>query len=292
MLHVTNGDIVAELIRKTGVSGEVVPWRDVLHEGPVPAGLPLERLSETRARFIAASGWASLPEALRQFGARDAALRAARRATLWFEHDLYDQLQLIQILGTLATQPETKAELIVIGHFSGVAPFHGLGQLTPAQLASLWPTRRPASTAELSLGARAWKAFTSANPAMLREFVATADFAPLPLLRPALERLLEEYPASPGGLSRTDRQILAAVAAGAEDFASLFRATQQKEPAPFHGDATLRLHVDDLASARTPLLTRAPYRLTDAGRRVLAGELDARQLTGLDRWIGGVHLTG
>lgn len=287
MLHLTNGDVAASLLRRTGVSGDVVPWRDVLHEGPVPAGLPLERMSETRARFIAACRWGELTDVLRQFGARDAALRAARRVTLWFEHDLYDQLQLLQILATIAQQTGTTAHLIAIDAFPGVEPFEGLGQLTIAQLASLWPKRRPVTPAQLALATRAWKAFTSPDPLALPALLAT-DLTALPLLRPALERLLEEYPAEPGGLSRTDRQILEAVRDGHTQFEDVFRATQRREAAPFHGDASLRLHVDALISARTPLLTRAPYQLTDAGARVLAGELDARPL--LDRWIGGVHL--
>jgi hypothetical protein len=64
MLHITNGDSAAEVIRRAGVQGDVLPWRDVLHEGPVPQGLSLEELLGVRARFIAAAGWASFDDAL------------------------------------------------------------------------------------------------------------------------------------------------------------------------------------------------------------------------------------
>lgn len=289
MLHVTNGDIAAALIRQTGVLGEVMAWRDVLHEGPVPAGLPLERMSETRARFIAACGWASFTEAIRQFSARDAAFRSARRVTLWFEHDLYDQLQLLQILATLAQQPDTTAALIVIDSFPGMPEFRGLGDLTPVQLATLWPQRQPVTAAQLTLAARAWKAFTASDPTALRAFLST-DVSALPLLRPALERLLEEYPAAPYGLGRTDRQILTAIADGTEDFDALFHHTQAAESAPYHGDTSLRLHLEDLMRSPAPLVSGPPYRLTELGQRVLAGEADARTLHPAERWIGGVRL--
>jgi hypothetical protein len=62
MLHVTNGDSAAEGIRASGVAGEVLPWRDVLHEGPVPAGLALAELSRVRAGFIADKGWGEAEE--------------------------------------------------------------------------------------------------------------------------------------------------------------------------------------------------------------------------------------
>jgi hypothetical protein len=35
-LHVTNGDSAAEGLRATGLARRILPWRDALHEGPVP----------------------------------------------------------------------------------------------------------------------------------------------------------------------------------------------------------------------------------------------------------------
>ena len=289
MLHITNGDATANLLRRTGLTGTVLAWRDILHEGPVPAGLSLEKMSEVRARFLSSYSGAPFPDVWREFGARDAALRAARNVVLWFEHDLYDQLQLIQILATLATQRETSAELICVGAFPGVEPFFGLGQLTPVQLASLSAQRRPVTSLQLAAGARAWKAFGSADPIAIRRVLAS-DLSPLPFLADALRRHLEEFPAAPDGLSRTERQILQAVAGGCQTFEAIFRASQQQETAPYLGDSTLKRQVDALTSARVPLLTREPITLTAAGQRVLSGETDARTLNGIDRWLGGVHL--
>ena len=47
----------------------------------------------------------------------------------------------------------------------------------------------------------------------------------------------------------------------------------------------------ELAGA-TPLvaLTDGSAAITDAGRRVLAGEADRVELRGIDRWVGGTHL--
>jgi hypothetical protein len=56
----------------------------------------------------------SFPAVSASFAERDGALRSARQVVLWFEHDLYDQLQLLQILATLSNQPGTAAEMICI----------------------------------------------------------------------------------------------------------------------------------------------------------------------------------
>ena len=74
MLHVTNGDAALAAIRGTGVEGEILPWRDVLHEGPVPAPATLDSLRPVRARFLGGQGWGSAVEI-----AQELELRVARR---------------------------------------------------------------------------------------------------------------------------------------------------------------------------------------------------------------------
>jgi hypothetical protein len=288
-LHITNGDVAAELIRRAGLARDVLPWRDVLHEGPVPAGLTLEAMSEERAKFIGSCGWGDEGDVRRGFEARDRALRGASHVVLWFEHDLYDQLQLIQILSALRGQPETEVELICIGEFPGIAPFYGLGQLTAEQISSLWPKRSRVAAAQFSLADRAWQAFSASEPAMLAGLLEE-DLSALPFLRAALERLREEYPAPQDGLSRTERQILAAVSVGASTFEAVFQQSQQREAAPYLGDSALRRHLDRLQAGASPLLTAEPLRVTAAGKQVLAGERNECRLNGIDRWIGGVHI--
>lgn len=289
MLHVTNGDSVRDSLRVAAVAGDLISWRDILHDGPTPAGLNLEEMSAVRAEFLAAWGAGEIEGLRRDFAQRDAALRAAREITLWFEHDLYDQLQLIQILTALGESAAT-VDLICVDRFPGVERFIGLGQLHPPQLQRLWPSRQRVDRSQTALARRAWQAFCAPEPTALPKFLREADCAALPFLRAALERHLEEFPGPVDGLSRNERQILEAIAAGHTSFPAVFGATQRREAAPYLGDTTLRSYLDRLAGAHTPLLTAEPYRLTDAGRRVLAGELSHVRLNGLDRWLGGVHL--
>src|SRR5215218_5092509 len=161
MLHVTNGDAAAEVIRASGVGGEVLPWRDVLHDGPVPAGLPLRELSAVRAAFIAGQGWGDADELRREVQARDEALAgfgAHDEVVLWFEHDLYDQLQLAQVLDWLAGQDSASTRLAMV-----CGPEY-LGPSTPERIAARFPERQPVTDAQLALGEAAWNAFRSPDP--------------------------------------------------------------------------------------------------------------------------------
>ncbi len=312
LLHITNGESAGTTLRQTTLGGAVLPWQDVLHEGPVPA-LPRPELLRTRARFLADCGWGAEQELLSSLERRDRqlldALRDQVQVVLWFEHDLYDQLQLIDALA-LAHSEDGAPELIVIGSFPGKPSFAGLGELTAAELETLWPSRGRATPAVLDAATTAWAAFRAPEPTALGEW-ATRDSAELPFLAAALLRLLEELPAPGDGLSGTERRALQAVAAGAHSAPAAFVAAQRLEPAPFLGDAwfyrglsvlgqgAARLVETDEGGALPPppplsdsrAFARLQLRLTATGEQTLRGGADRVELLGLDRWIGGTHLT-
>ena len=314
LLHLTNGESAGNTLRQTTLGGAVLSWQDALHEGPVPA-TPRRELLRTRARFLADCGWGRRQALLSSLERRDRqlldALRDGVHVVLWFEHDLYDQLQLIDALALLhAHAGETAPELIVIGAFPGKPSFAGLGELSASELETLWPDRRPASPAVLEAATEAWAAVREPKPAALAEW-ATRDSAELPFLAPALRRLLEELPAPADGLSGIERRALEALAAGAQTPPAAFVAAQRLEEAPFLGDAwfyralsalgqgsSRLVEADDGASLPPPpplgdshLFARLRLRLTPIGERVLRGEADRVEILGIDRWIGGTHVT-
>jgi hypothetical protein len=294
VLHVTNGDCTVEIMRRAHVVGDIVAWRDVLHEGPVPALGPAE-LRTVRAQFLATmgqTGTASLATVEADLFARDerlgAAVEAGERVVLWFEHDLYDQLQLLQILAGLPDLP-VGVELICVDSFPGRPGFAGLGELDPDELASLWPLRTPVVNEHVRVARAAWDVFRAPDPRGLAR-AATSSDPRLPFVAPALRRLLEELPGARDGLSRTERQLLAAIAAGARTRERAFLDGAANEEAPFLGDATAFDRLEELAGGPLPLLLTGELALTDAGAEVLAGRADRVALNGFDRWLGGVHV--
>jgi hypothetical protein len=302
MVHVTNGDSTASTLRAGGVVPRIVVWRDALHEGPVPA-VDDGELREARARFLGGNDAAAVDRVRRLLAKRDIALEAGRdgRYVLWFEADLYDQLQVAQILDRLArldVAPE-RITLISIGEHLGIARFGGLGQLDARQLAALPERAAVALTVDaLELGRRAWAAFRAPDPRGLGVIVEARS----PVLRfmpEAFDRLSREYPSARDGLSLTERRLLAAVADGAARAGEAFVRAAAREARPFLGDTLAFARLERLATADVPLVRAAapveghtPVSLTDAGRAVLAGEADHVTLNGIDRWVGGVHLQG
>jgi Domain of unknown function (DUF1835) len=287
-LHITNGDGVVYLLKKAGVVGTHLVWRDSLNEGPVPAGLSLEETSRLRARWLAERGYDNPIKLIHEFERRDAQFRRAtefQEVVLWFEHDLYDQLQLLQ---TLAALDEMNLEP---GRLSVIQTDHYLESMTVDEIAPLLPKRRTATAAIFKSAKRSWARFTSTAPDDLYA-AASEDAIGLPFLRPALQRLCEEYPWTRDGLSRSQRQALHAVAQGSGRSGELYARAQAREEAHFLSERVFEKLLEDLVNAPAPLVEEEDgcLVLTALGRRVTAGDADWLSERRIDRWIGGVHL--
>ena len=200
LFHVTNGESAGNTLRQTALGGAVLPWQDVLHEGPVPA-LPRNELLRTRARFLADCGLGTRQALLSSLEQRDRqlleALRDDLQVVLWFEHDLYDQLQLLDVLA-LAYAEEPEPELIVVGSFPGRPSFAGLGELTASELETLWPSRSRATAAALGAATSAWAALRRRSrphwPTGRRETPRTCRSS-----RPRCDGCSRNYPRRPTG---------------------------------------------------------------------------------------------
>jgi hypothetical protein len=313
-LHVANGTSVTRTLEAAGVPGKYSIWADPLHAGPVPAGLTDDELLEVRRRFLVPDGEAGAAgpggpagdphNDMRRW--RDVVARHEHydELVLWFEHDLFDQLNLVQVLTWIRAHvpPSKPVSLICIGSFPGRPDFKGLGELTVEELAPLFSTRAPVTGPQYALAERAWSAFRQPTPEALGA-LGHDDSSALPFLAPAITRLLQEYPWSADGLSRTERRLLTIASDGAVGLSQVFALINEDDRFYTITDGTLLETVAALIDTSPPLLrldrgdaSAHPFRgrisITDAGRAILARRLDRIEASGIDRWIGGVHLQG
>jgi hypothetical protein len=303
ILHICNGDATSQPLKTSGVPGVFKICADALVEGPCPPlwGRDWQRLrldflvdqpdAQPRAdevwdedfeRALGAEGWDEI--------------------VLWYEHDLYCQLLLVRLLALAArhTGPRPALTLVSIGEHPEVPGFMGLGELNAAQLAALFPARIPIDRSMIELGHDAWAAYSDPDPRALERLLAR-DLGALPFLARALRRHLEEFPAVGSGLSRTERRLLALVRAGTTDLVDVWRALNAGEDCHYLADNWYQRVVARLA-APPPLLSadalELPLRagrtlaITPLGADVLDGRADRLAQLPVDRWLGGVHLTG
>jgi len=300
ILNITNGDSTVKIMKEASIPGAFLPWRDVLHDGPVPEGLSLDELSEVRAQFIAERGWGKQEDIKKSFIERDNTLKSIEnyeKIILWFEHDLYDQLQLLQILDWFSQVPSAKAALSII------CTDQYLGMLTHEEMKDLFKHEEPVTKDQLVLSSKSWEAYRSATPEKWQDLLNT-DTSALPFLKGAIIRLLEEYPSCLNGLSRTAQQALTIVLQGEQRPGRVFGLYQEAEDRKFLGDSSFWVILHELLESSPPLLKipegkkltlpTSPDQeltITPTGREVLDGRRDWLEIVSLDRWIGGVHLT-
>lgn len=305
-LTLTNGDVAASILAEAGQDGRILPWRDILHEGPLSAA-PLTDHSMLRSAYLAARFGLDPVELAADFAARDAVIRGHRhfdRIEIWLEHDLYDQLQLLQILAFLADEGRVEGVLLVQAD-------DFLGNETPATILRLAERARPVDHRLLADAAAIWRDLAAPTPEPVAGRLASgAGLAAFPHMARALVRFLEELPDPHAGLGRTERKLLELLADGPRRPGKLFADVLAAEPAAFMGDWSFFRLIDDLAGAPEPLVSGLPtafpssdgalaeiylhseVALTSIGRAVLAGAIDHVRVNGIDRWWAGTRLHG
>jgi len=303
MLHVTSGDTAADSIRRALLGGIVLPWHDVLHEGPVPMGLRGEALRRERAAFLASLSHGDAQRIERLLQQRDEVLASFAlhdEVVFWFEPDLFDQLQLLQVLEHFAAaeRGEVLLTLVETAPADAAAPT-GLADLEPPQVAARFADRMLVSEEQIELAAFAWQAFRAPDPTLI-ERLRGMDLSALPHLSSAFLRHLEQFPSTRSGLGRTERCVLHALSAGARTEADLYRLQAEQEERPYIGRTVFRWYLDLLAAGEQPAIAidsaagdeSALFRLTERGHHYADGSADFVAENGIDRWWGGVHQHG
>ena len=317
-LNITNGDVAVGSLSDAGIEGKIIAWRDVLHEGPVDSSLSLDELSRQRARFIAGNNWDDFAHVSGNFVERDRMIQHLDyfdEVVLWFEDDLYDQLQLIQLLDLLVGHATVKLEDLVGGdtpkqpRISLIVVDGYIPPLEPEELQQLDANRPLARPDQFMLAKRAWAAFGSPDPSRIERLLQDSTSA-LPYLGRALRRHIEEFPSTENGLSRSEREALTAIAEGHVTPVAAFLEVANKQESIFLGDLVFYSYLERLSGRDHPLVTwtdgtpitaptaaesrdfvKREMALTPLGREVLAGRKDWQNINTQPRWLGGVEIS-
>lgn len=314
MLHIVNGDSVADKLKQGNIKGEILVWRELYPFGPVFKEMDELDNRRTRAAYlertlgIPASDYRQTCEAqeqkLRNFGKYD-------EVVFWFEHDLFDQTMLCYLLHWFKGRllKSTKLSLLCIGSYPGIPLFRGLGQLSTEQLETLSGTWHSIGEAEIELGSRVWDAYAADQPDQMLHLL-NGDTSALPFVREAFEMHLARLPSVFNGLGIVEQVTLEAIADGIRTPYELFRSVGDRLHVLGMGDLEFWYVLSSLTKGPNPLLKvegKTPFadfkrtslsfresmlQLTQLGQDVLTGKADFTVAGQLDKWVGGIHLQG
>lgn len=258
-IHITSGDNAGGNLAKAGLPGEVFVWHDVLYDGPRCPGWPDETTLKARAAFLedlTAGGLdrRCILDTLRCQYQKLAESASRKHIVLWFDACLFDQSMLAHVLMCLRHRNARNVELLCVDEFPGIDPYHGLGQLQPDELASLYGNRQPVADAQFEFAVRVDGAFATQDAGVLSELCQMTD-APLPWIPAAVVRWLQERPDSVTGLGRLEDLALAAIRAGNDTPCGIFASVAASDTPPqFWGDTTLWAKINALAEREPPLV--------------------------------------
>jgi len=259
VLHITSGDAAGGLLAASGISGEILVWHDILYDGPRSTGWPDDDTLAARAGFLEKVTGGGLDRAniLDTLNAQYGKLRTAEgydRVVLWFDACLFDQAMLCHILACLRSLETERVELLCIDAFPGIEPYHGIGQLSPEQLASVYHRRQDLTAAQWGFAQHVDRAFALQDPAAFQELAGRQE-APLPWVPAAVRRWLAEQPDDATGLGRLEALALEAIRSGCRTPAEIFAfASSRETPPQFWGDITLWAQINGLADREPPLV--------------------------------------
>jgi len=290
ILNIVNSNIVLNQLKNSNIDGDFLAWEDFLHEGPVPENLSLEKLSKIRAKFIAQKGLEDIQNIYKKFKYRNNILKTYKKYNqidLWFENDLYDQLQLIQILDWFSKSAINNNNIYII------SPNNYLMKSTPKDLKKFAIYNRELVNHNHFITAKkAWMAFSSESPYSWCKLL-NDDTDSLPFLKDTVQRIIEEYPNNINGLSRTAHQALLSISKNIHHPNNIFIDYQKSEYRPFMGDIIFFYILKELVENNLLNSTQEGknLELTNLGREILEGKKNLFNHTKVDRWIGGVHIT-
>lgn len=259
ILHITSGDICGASLAKAGLPGEVFVWHDILYDGIRTPGWPNQADIEKRAAFFEqiTAGELHKDRVLHIIQNQYRKLEQARKfanIVLWFDACLFDQTMLSHILTCLLHLDIYNTELICVDSFPGIVPFHGLGQLKPNQMASLYAIRLPVTREQFLFAKSVDEAFAKQNADLIKQ-LATMEQAPLPCVPAVATRWLKELPDPSTGLTHLEKLALNAIHSGCDTPIRIFAAVSAADAPPqYWTDMTLWSKINSLASSTPPLI--------------------------------------
>ena len=288
-LHIVNGDYSRDILRRSNIHGTFLPWLDFLHEGPVPQGLNISKLSKLRTEYISKKGLADFSMVERSFKERDLLLSTHykyEKIILWFEDDLHDQLQMIQVLSWFKHYLQKGIQLSLI------CTKTRLGECSPSDITDLFLYECIMSEEHLCVADQVWSAFCEPTPETLYAWYQKKNRL-FPFLNDAIKRLLEEYPNTINGLSRTAHQALLVIANGEKNLEKIFEIYQTYEERRFIGDILFWKMIDELIEYGIIEVSneKKDLEISSLGQEILTGKKNWLAISPLTHWIGGTELS-
>lgn len=287
ILHILNGDSTISSFEKSGINGEYIVWREVLSEGPINYPFNSNEFWTEREKYLTKAF--EIPD-----GEFESTIKAPfqrifkeinqySEICLWFEYDLFCQINMIALIGYIGkiSPKNLQLTLACAGEVEGSEKLHGLGELSPEQFSILFDSRLKMGTRETEYAQEVFVSYCSDDAEGLYNYVLM-PFNEFKYLSSALEAHLKRFPFSDSGLNEIEQKIISLIENGIHSERQLVgRLLKWQE---FYGFGDLQYF--NIINSLTPLFS-------DYKNLKLKENLSSDQIEGLldrDQQLGGAWL--
>jgi hypothetical protein len=252
-LHLLNGDHLAHQLHGASYFQTHLVFREALIVGPV-TGTCLDEFWKLRTEFITTSYGVTAEEYSQKTISEIEQLHSITEDTeicIWFEDDLFCQVNLWFILNLISDSPRIKIFRVFPPETIPENRWKGFGGASTAALEQAYEARVPFTSSDLKLGKNLWEAYRLGDGAQLAA-LSKSESPCFRHLEEVCQAQLDRISADPSQ-RRPEKQILELLAKGITDFDTLFSQFSEREGIYGFGDLQVRELFDYLVSTKKTL---------------------------------------
>ncbi|WP_334058437.1 DUF1835 domain-containing protein [Polaribacter sp. P097] len=212
ILHITNGDSTTNYLKSLQFSGEFITWREMLCEGKTTTDVGSESFWKNRFQFLKSSYNVSKKKFIDYTLKEYRALCNKKDHTeivLWFEYDLFCQINMIAVLSWLKRYRKGyHISLVCSGKVGKSKKMFSLVDLNENQIQNHFTKRISLTDDDIAYADYIWQLYCSDSPLRLETFYKIKSNSPFQYLASAIGMHLKRFPSVENGLNEVENRIL------------------------------------------------------------------------------------
>jgi hypothetical protein len=237
--HVLNGDCLAEELRQTTINQNFIVCRECLIDGSVKAD-NLDDFWKIRAEFIVESYDATIEDyverTVKEFE-KLSNLSENSEVCLWFENDLFCQVNMWFVLSMLAKQPDLKV-FRVFPIIENGQLWKGFGNATLSSLEKAHSSKVQFEQKDIDLGVHLWEAYQKRDLQNLKQLSKMSSNC-FEHLEEVCQAHIDRFPTN-NSLGRPEQLIKDILESEPMEFYEVFQAFSEKEGIYGFGDLQVK----------------------------------------------------
>ena len=246
MVHILNGDSLSEMLQRAQMGGEFIVCRECLIEGPTQAS-DLATFWVMRAKYLDKADDAPFSKysiLVKKELEKLESLSPNTEINLWFENDLFCQVNLWFILSLIAKlhqQPTLYRVFPIVKEKQ--KEWWGFGCLSDKDLYQSYAQKVQLSESDILVGNQLWEAYQQSN---FEELTRLSQYNSLAFryLPEVIQAHIERFPAA--GHGRPEKAIHGIIQTESKDFNEVFAEFSKQQGIYGFGDSQVKQLYDKL----------------------------------------------